>query len=80
MTKEERDMKKVAKLFMEDSDRKALELLNTIVDDNIVNIALSWNINYEKELDELNTNEFEMYNDIIGYIFKKYELGKIYEL
>ena len=72
-------MKEVSKLFMEESDRQALELLYKITNDKLVKIALDWNKSYEVELDEVNTNEFYMYDDIISYIWDKYKIGAIYE-
>lgn len=72
-------MKQVSKLFMEESDRQALELLYKITNDKLVKIALDWNKSYEVELDEVNTNEFYMYDDIISYIWDKYKIGAIYE-
>ena len=72
-------MEEVAKLFMEESDKKALEKLYNITKDDIVRIALDWCNSYVVELDEVNTNEFYMYDDIINYIWKKYKIGEIYE-
>lgn len=72
-------MKQVSKLFMEESDRQALELLYEITNDKLVKIALDWNKSYETELNEVNTNEFYMYDDIISYIWDKYKIGAIYE-
>ena len=69
-------MKEIARIFMEEQDKKALEMLYNLTRDDIVEIALNWCDEYKEQLDNVYSNEFSMYNEIIEYIWQKYEIGK----
>ena len=66
-------MEEVAKLFMEENDIKALKKLYEVTQDKIIQILINWKENYE-EMEYTDTNEFMLYDDIINYIFEKYNL------
>lgn len=66
-------MEEVAKLFMEENDIKALKKLYELTQDKIIQILINWKENYE-EMEYTDTNEFMLYDDIINYIFEKYNL------
>lgn len=66
-------MEEVAKLFMEENDIKALKKLYELTQDKIIQILINWKEDYE-EIEYTDTNEFMMYDDIINYIFEKYNL------
>lgn len=66
-------MEEVAKLFMEENDIKALKKLYELTQDKIIQILINWKEDYE-EMEYTDTNEFMMYDDIINYIFEKYNL------
>lgn len=67
-------MKKVCKIFMKD-DKRGLKELYKITNDELCNIALGWLDKYtEIESGNIN-NEWEMYDDIISYLWKKYNIG-----
>ena len=62
-----------SKLFMNESDIEGLELLYKMTNDELVKILLDWKTNI-LELENNYTNEFSMYEDILAYVFKKYDL------
>lgn len=69
-------MEEVNRLFMEENDEKALTLLYELTKDEVVKVALNWCKEYELELDNTYSNELYMYNDIIGALYKKYNIGE----
>lgn len=69
-------MEEVNRLFMEENDKKALTLLYELTKDEVVKVALNWCKEYELELDNVYSNELYMYNDIIGALYKKYNIGE----
>ena len=71
------DKELVVKLFMEESDLKALKLLYKLTKDDLVKILINWYKDYEIIEDAGETNEYYMYDDIIQYIFKKYKLEEV---
>ena len=66
-------MEEVAKLFMEENDIKALKKLYELTQDKIIQILINWKEDYE-EMEYTDTKEIMMYDDIINYIFEKYNL------
>lgn len=72
-----RKLKKIIDLFMKDGDQDALELLYKETKDPLVKVLIDWNEQYETELQDYNTPQFYMYDDIISLIFDKYKLRKI---
>lgn len=66
-------MEEVTRLFMEENDIKALKKLYELTQDKIIQILINWKENYE-EMEYTDTNEFMLYDDIINYIFEKYNL------
>lgn len=66
-------MEEVSRLFMEENDIKALKKLYELTQDKVVKILINWKENYE-ELEYTDTNEFMLYDDMINYIFEKYNL------
>ena len=68
------ELLKVSKLFENDGDLKALELLYKITNDELVNILIKWYNEYEEIPNGEETNEFYMYDDIIHHIYIKYGL------
>lgn len=71
------DKELVVKLFMEESDLRALKLLYKLTKDALVKILINWYKDYEIIEDAGETNEYYMYDDIIQYIFKKYKLEEV---
>lgn len=71
---EDKKIKKVSDLFMEENDLKALEKLYKSTNDKLVKILINWRKEYETEIINGCTNESYMYEDLIEYIFKKYNL------
>ena len=69
-------MEEVNRLFMEENDEKALTLLYELTKDEVVKVALNWCKEYEMELDNIYGNELCMYNDLIGALYKKYNIGE----
>lgn len=72
-----RKLKKIIDLFMKDGDQDALEILYKETKDPLVKVLIDWNEQYETELQDYNTPQFYMYDDIISLIFDKYKLRKI---
>lgn len=71
------DKELVVKLFMDESDLRALKLLYKLTKDPLVKILINWYKDYEIIEDAGETNEYYMYDDIIQYIFKKYKLEEV---
>ena len=71
------DKKLVVKLFMDESDLRALKLLYKLTKDPLVKILINWYKDYEIIEYAGETNEYYMYDDIIQYIFKKYKLEEV---
>ena len=71
------DKELVVKLFMDESDLRALNLLYKLTKDPLVKILINWYKDYEIIEDAGETNEYYMYDDIIQYIFKKYKLEEV---
>lgn len=74
-----KDLQEVSRLFQEESDLKALELLYEITKDELVEILINWYNNYIDEIVRYDsncfeTNEYHMYDDIINHIYIKYGL------
>ena len=74
-----KDLKEVSRLFAEESDLKALELLYEITKDELVEILINWYNNYIDEIVRYDsncfeTNEYYMYDDMIHHIYIKYGL------
>lgn len=67
----------VIHLFMEVSDKKALEKIYEFTKDNLVKILLKWNKQYKQNLKEDNSKIKRMYEDLISYIFEKYNLKEV---
>ncbi|MDO5555119.1 MAG: hypothetical protein Q4G09_00250 [Clostridia bacterium] len=67
----------VIKLFMRENDQKALEKLYEITNDKIVKILLDWREEYENIIGEVNTYSNNMYEDIISYVWEKYNLSEL---
>lgn len=67
-------MQEVYKLFMEDGDEKALKLLYDITEDELCNILLRWHKDYVDKFKDIHTNEWEMYADVITYLWHKYDI------
>ena len=63
-------MKKVFEIFMED-DREGLKALYDETKDEFCQLALNWLENIY-EIRYVNTNEYSMYDDIISYLWEKY--------
>lgn len=67
-------MEKVCEIFMED-DKKGLEELYKKTNDKLCKIALGWLDTYGEDLDNKYSNAFEMYDDIINYLWERYNIG-----
>ncbi len=65
-----KDKEKIVKLVTEVSDTLALKEIYRLTKDPLIEVILSW----KKQLDNGNRNIFNMYNEMVTYIFRKYEL------
>ena len=66
--------KKIIDLFMQEDDEKALKKLYDFTNDSLILVLLKWKKLYVLELDEVYSPQFEMYQDMIEYVFNKYKL------
>ena len=66
--------KEINDLFMNESDKKALELLYNNTGDTIVKIMLNWLNTYD--FSEIFTPQYEMFDDMISYIYEKYAIDR----
>lgn len=64
-------------LFMEENDKKALEKLYGITNDKLVKILIEWNNDYQEFIGEPSTYAGDMYKDVMGYVWDKYNLNEI---
>lgn len=69
----------IVDLFMNEDDKSALEKLYEITNDRLVKILVDWKKEYELTIDELYTDSSGMYNDIMEYVWDKYQLHEITE-
>ena len=66
--------KKIIDLFMKEDDEEALKKLYDFTNDSLILVLLEWKKLYVLELDEVYSPQFEMYQDMIEYVFNKYKL------
>ena len=71
------NLDEVVNLFMQENDKKALKKLYKITNDSIVKILLDWKEEYEIELQNPNSYQSYMYEDIMSYVWDKYKLNEI---
>ena len=71
------NLDEVVNLFMQENDKKALKKLYKITNDLIVKILLDWREEYEIELQNPNSYQSYMYDDIMSYVWDKYKLNEI---
>ena len=69
-------MQEVCRLFMEEGDEKALPLLYEITKDELCNILLKWRKQYEEEFENVLDCPFQMYEEIITYLWDKYNIDE----
>ena len=69
-------MQEVCRLFMEEGDEKALPLLYEITKDELCNILLKWRKEYEVDFENVFTSAFQMYEDLITYLWNKYNIDE----
>ena len=69
-------MQEVCRLFMEEGDEKALSLLYEITKDELCNILLKWRKEYEVDFENVFTSAFQMYEEIITYLWDKYNIDE----
>lgn len=67
----------VVDMFMNNGDNKALEQLYAITKDKLLEILITWKVEYGDIIDNPKTNISYMYNDIIGYVWDKYGLNEM---
>lgn len=67
----------VVDMFMNDSDIEALEQLYAITKDKLLEILISWKVEYGDIIDNPKTNISYMYSDIRGYVWDKYGLNEM---
>ena len=66
--------KKIIEIFMQEGDEEALKKLYDFTNDSLILVLLKWKKLYVLELDEVYSPQFEMYEDMIEYVFNKYKL------
>ncbi len=69
----------VVDMFMNDSDIEALEQLYAITKDKLLEILITWKVEYGDIIDNPKTNISYMYSDMIGYVWDKYKLNEMGE-
>lgn len=67
----------IVSLFMEENDKEALEKLYETTNDKLVKILLDWHKEYEEFIGEPGTYAGDMYEDIMSYVWDKYNLNEI---
>lgn len=74
-----KELSEIVDLFMNENDRLALEKLYKITNDKLIKILSDWKNDYNEAIDETFTDANGMYNDMISYIWDKYNLSNINE-
>lgn len=72
-----KSFERIVELFMNLNDKEALEELYKVTQDDIVKILLTWKKEYEVELQCCDSCQSSMYEDIMGYVWKKYNLCEV---
>ncbi len=72
-------MLEVNRLFMEENDTEALKKLYEITGDTLINILINWREEYETLVDDYMNYVGSMYNDVMEYVWDKYQLSTITE-
>lgn len=72
-----KSFERIVELFMNLNDKEALEELYKVTQDDIVKILLNWKKEYEVELQCCDSCQSSMYEDIMEYVWKKYNLCEV---
>lgn len=72
-------MLEVNRLFMEENNTEALKKLYEITGDTLINILINWREEYETLVDDYMNYVGSMYNDVMEYVWDKYQLSTITE-
>ncbi len=67
----------VVDLFMKENDKKALEKLYDLTNDKLVKLLIDWHTEYEEFIGEPGTYAGDMYEDVMSYVWDKYNLNEI---
>ncbi len=73
------EMLEVNRLFMEENDMEALKKLYEITGDYIVHLLINWREEYETLVDDYMNYVGSMYNDVMEYVWDKYQLTTVQE-
>lgn len=73
------EMLEVNRLFMEENDMEALKKLYEITEDYIVHLLINWREEYETLVDDYMNYVGSMYNDVMEYVWDKYQLSTVQE-
>lgn len=73
------EMLEVNRLFMEENDMEALKKLYDITGDYIVHLLINWREEYETLVDDYMNYVGSMYNDVMEYVWDKYQLSTVQE-
>lgn len=68
------DKKKIMEHFMNNTDLQGLQELYNQTKDELVQILINWKEYYQDELEDVYTTGYSMYDDVLDYLFKKYDL------
>lgn len=68
------DKKKIMEHFMNNTDLQGLQELYNQTKDELVQILINWKEYYQDELEDVYATGYSMYDDVLDYLFKKYDL------
>ena len=70
-------LENIVDLFMEENDKQALNKLYELTNDKLVKLLIDWNVEYEGFIGETGTYAGDMYEDVMNYVWDKYNLNEI---
>lgn len=70
-------LENIIDLFMEENDKQALNKLYELTNDKLVKLLIDWNVEYEEFIGETGTYAGDMYEDVMNYVWDKYNLNEI---
>ena len=70
-------LENIVDLFMEENDKQALNKLYELTNDKLVKLLIDWNVEYEEFIGEIGTYAGDMYEDVMNYVWDKYNLNEI---
>ena len=77
-SKQEKELlEEVVSIFNEQNDNKALKMLYDFSKDKLIKIVIELNEEFKEEIEDYTSNLGKIYEDLIEYIYDKYDLNEV---